>query len=261
MTAALWVAKTGLDAQQMAIRSISNNLANVNTTGFKRGRPVFESLMYQTVVQPGGESSESTKMPSGLMLGTGVITTASQKIFNQGTVINTESNLDVSIKGRGFLQVQLPDGNTGYTRDGKLQINEQGQLVNAHGYLLQPPITLPQSTNSITIGSDGVVSVTTNDQTQVQTVGNIETADFINNSGLQPTGNNIYRETSASGTPQTGAPGSNGLGDLVQGTLEGSNVNVVEEMVNLIEAQRAYEMNSKAIAAVDHMMQFADEVL
>lgn len=261
MTAALWVAKTGLDAQQIAIRSISNNLANVNTTGFKRGRPVFESLMYQTVVQPGGESSESTKLPTGLMLGTGVITNATQKIFSQGGVVNTENDMDVSITGRGFLQIQMPDGNVAYTRDGKLQINEQGQLVNSHGYLLQPSITLPQSTNTVTIGSDGVVSVTTNDSVQVQTVGNIELADFINNAGLQPIGNNLYRETSASGTPQTGAPGSNGIGNLVQGTLEGSNVNVVEEMVNLIEAQRAYEMNSKAIAAVDHMMQFADEVL
>lgn len=256
MNPALWIAKTGLDAQQTRLAVISNNLANVNTTGFKAGRPVFEDLLYQNVRQVGAQSSQNTQLPSGLMLGTGVRTVATEKLFTQGNLVQTNNSLDVAIQGRGFLQVLTPDGTVAYTRDGAFQLNSQGQLVTANGYLLQPGITIPQSTLSITIGTDGVVSVTTAGSTAPTQVGSLQLADFVNPVGLQPIGGNLFTATTASGTAQTGTPGLNGLGTVVQGSVESSNVNVVEELVGMIEAQRAYEMNSKAISTSDEMLRY-----
>lgn len=256
MNPALWIAKTGLDAQQTRLAVISNNLANVNTTGFKAGRPVFEDLLYQNVRQVGAQSSQNTQLPSGLMLGTGVRTVATEKLFTQGNLVQTNNSLDVAIQGRGFLQVLTPDGTVAYTRDGAFQLNSQGQLVTANGYLLQPGITIPQATLSITIGTDGVVSVTTAGSSATTQVGSLQLADFVNPVGLQPIGGNLFTATTASGTAQTGTPGLNGLGTVVQGSVESSNVNVVEELVGMIEAQRAYEMNSKAISTSDEMLRY-----
>lgn len=261
MTQALWVAKTGLDAQQHNVSVIANNLANVNTVGFKKDRAVFESLVYQTVRQAGGQSSEDTMLPSGLNLGTGVRTSATQKIHTVGNILQTDNNLDIAINGRGFLQVLMPNGQIGFTRAGQMQLNENNQIVTSSGYVMQPPITLPQETVAVTISNDGIVTAAVGQAKEQQQVGNIQISDFINPAGLQPIGENLFIETAASGSPQTGTPGTGGLGGLINGALESSNVNVVGELVNLIEAQRAYEMNSKAISAVDQMMQYADQVL
>lgn len=261
MHPALWISKTGLDAQQTDISVISHNLANVNTVGFKRGRAVFQDLLYQTVQQPGGQSSQNSVLPSGTMMGTGVRTVATQKIFTAGSMLNTENSLDVAINGRGFFSVLMPDGSTAYSRDGQFQLNANGEVVTSGGYVLQPPITVPSGAKSVTIGSDGTVSVLNAGATLPTTVGTITTTDFINVAGLQPIGENVYTETAASGTPTTGTPGTNGLGRLLQGSLEASNVNVVEELVNMIETQRAYEMNSKAIETVDKMLQFVNQTL
>jgi flagellar basal-body rod protein FlgG len=256
MNTALWAAKTGLDAQQTRMAVTSNNLANVATTGFKKGRAVFEDLLYQNVRQVGASTSQDTEAPTGLSLGTGVRVVATEKLYTQGSLANTGNALDVAISGRGFFQVELPDGTTGYTRDGAFQLNAQGELVTASGYRLQPGITIPDGTQSITIGTDGVVSALTAGQTAPVQVGSLQLVDFVNNAGLQPRGENLLVESVASGPPQTGTPGLNGLGSLVQGSLEGSNVNVVEELVNMIETQRAYEMNSKAIATTDDMLAY-----
>lgn len=261
MSSALWVAKTGLDAQQTRMSVISNNLANTNTTGFKRGRVVFEDLLYQNVRQVGAQSSQDTQFPSGMNLGTGVRVVATEKLFTQGNLIETGNALDVAVNGRGFLQILLPDGSVAYTRDGQLQVNAQGQIVNASGHPLQPAITVPANTMSITVGTDGTVSVSTQGQAQTTQIGNVQLADFINPAGLQPIGQNLFLESGASGSPQAGTPGLNGLGQLVQGNVETSNINVVEELVNMIEAQRSYEMNSKAISATDRMLQFATQQL
>ncbi len=256
MNPALWIAKTGLDSQQTRMAVISNNLANVNTTGFKRGRAVFEDLLYQNVRQVGAQSTQETTLPSGLLLGTGVRTVATQKLFTQGNIVQTGNPLDMGIQGRGFFQVLTPDGALGYTRDGSFQVNAQGQLVTASGYVVQPAISIPENAQSITVGSDGTVGVLLPGSTAPTQVGSIQLADFINPVGLQPIGQNVYRESAASGSPQTGAPGVTGLGTLAQGSVESSNVNVVEELVNMIETQRAYEMNSKAIASADQMLRF-----
>ena len=256
MDPALWIAKTGLDAQQMRMAVISNNLANVNTTGFKRDRAVFEDLLYQTIRQPGAQSTQNTQLPSGLMLGTGVRPVATEKLFTQGNLIQTGNPLDVAINGSGFLQVLQPDGTLAYTRDGTLQVNSQGQLVTSSGYVIQPSITIPANTQSITIGTDGTVSAQIAGTATPNQLGSLQLANFINPPGLEPVGDNLYVQTAASGTPQTGTPGLNGLGTLVQGSLESSNVNVVQEMVDMIETQRAYEMNSKAIATSSQMLQF-----
>lgn len=261
MNQALWVAKTGLDAQQFSMNAITNNLANVNTVGYKKGRAVFESLLYQNVKQAGSQSSEDSSMPSGLSQGTGVKTVATQKDFSQGNVIQTNNSLDLMVEGRGFFQVLMPDGNVAYTRDGELQVNSEGQVVTANGYSLASAITVPAGASSLSVGSDGVVSALSNGEVTASQIGTIELSDFINPAGLQPIGGNLYLETSASGSPQSGAAGSNGLGSIRQGSLESSNVNVVEELVGLIETQRAYEMNSKAISAIDNMMQYSDQVL
>lgn len=261
MHPALWISKTGLDAQQTDISVISNNLANVNTVGFKRGRALFEDLLYQTIQQPGAQSSESTEIPTGLMLGTGVKTVATQKIFSEGSILQTNNPLDLAIRGRGFFQVLLPDGSQAYTRNGELQLSSQGQIVTANGYILQPPVDIPEQAQSITIGGDGTVSVLVSGNTTPTQVGTIQLSDFINAAGLQPIGENLYIETASSGAPTTDNPGSSGLGGLMQGSLEASNVNVVEELVNMIETQRAYEMNAKAIETVDSMLQYVSQTL
>lgn len=261
MTQALWIAKTGLDAQQTRMSVISNNLANVNTTGYKTSRPVFNDLLYQTVRQPGAQSSQNTEIPSGLMLGTGVRTMSTQKFYSQGNIIQTENPLDIAVTGNGFFQILMPDGSVSYTRDGTFQLDSQGQVVTSNGFILQPSISVPPNTVSLTVGEDGVISALVAGSTNPTQVGQIQLADFINPGGLQPMGDNLLRETAASGTALPGTPGLNGLGRTIQGALESSNVNVVEELVNMIETQRAYEMNSKAISTSDQMLQYASNNL
>lgn len=257
MSSALWIAKTGLEAQQTRMATISNNLANASTTGFKRDRAVFADLIYQNVVQVGAQSSEDSIMPSGLNLGTGVRTVATEKLFTQGNIVQTGNSMDIAIQGRGFLQILMPDGSIAYTRDGTLQKDATGQLVTSMGYAVDPGIVIPDNALSVSIGSDGIVSALTQGSAAPTQLGNLQLADFINATGLQAIGNNLYLESAASGAPQTGTPGLNGLGTLIQGSLEGSNVNTVEELVNMIETQRTYEMNSKAISTVDQMLQYA----
>ena len=261
MSEALRIAQTGLEAQQTKMATIANNLANASTAGFKRGRVVFEDLLYQNLTQVGAQSSQDTEMPSGLMLGTGVRVVATEKLFTQGNIEQTENSLDVAIEGRGFLQVLLPDGSLSYTRDGAMQIDSQGQLVTSNGYVIQPSITIPQDALSITIGSDGIISAMTPGSTATTQLGQLQLADFINPAGLQPVGKNLFLESGASGNPQVGNPGLNGLGSVLQGFIESSNVNVVEELVGMIETQRAYEMNSKAISTSDEMLQYVNNNL
>lgn len=261
MNPALWVAKTGLDGQQTRMSVISNNLANVNTTGFKRDRAVFEDLLYQTVRQPGASSSQDTQLSSGLTLGTGVRVVATEKLHTQGNVIQSNNELDMAVDGRGFFEILLPDGSSAYTRDGAFQLDSQGQIVNASGYVLQPGITLPSGIVSLTVGRDGVVSAATSGTGATTQIGTIQLIDFINPAGLQPRGENLFAETLSSGSPQPGTPGLNGLGNLIQGALETSNVNVVEELVNMIETQRAYEINSRAIESADQMLQYVNNNL
>jgi len=256
MNPALWAAKTGLDAQQTRMAVVSNNLANVNTTGFKKSRAVFEDLLYQNVTQVGASTTQNTQAASGLELGTGVRVVATEKTYTQGNLDQTGNALDLAINGRGFFQVLMPDGTVAYTRAGDLQMNATGQLVTSSGYTVQPAITIPQGAQSITIGNDGTVSAQLAGQSAPTTVGNLQLADFVNPAGLQPRGENLLSESASSGTAQTGTPGQNGLGTLQQGAVESSNVNVVEEMVNMIETQRAYEMNTKAISTTDQMLQF-----
>lgn len=261
MNTALWAAKTGLDAQQTRMAVTSNNLANVATNGFKKGRAVFEDLLYQNVKQVGGSTSQDTESPTGLSLGTGVRVVATEKIYTQGGLTNTGNSLDVAINGRGFFQVEMPDGTTGYTRDGGFQTNAQGELVTSNGYRIQPGITIPDGVQSISIGTDGVVTALTAGQTAPVQVGTLQIVDFVNTAGLQPRGENLLVESVSSGPPQAGTPGLNGLGTVVQGSVEGSNVNVVEELVNMIETQRAYEMNSKAISTADEMLAYVTNQL
>jgi len=259
MEPALWAAKTGLDAQQTQMTVTANNLANVATNGFKRSRAVFDDLLYQNATQVGAATSQTTLSPTGLQLGTGVRVVSTERNYTQGSLDNTGNSLDMAIQGRGFFQVLQPDGTMAYTRDGSFQLNAQGQLVNSTGYPLQPAITIPSGAQSVTIGSDGVVSVLVPGNSSPTTVGTIQLADFINPAGLQTVGGNLAVESAASGSPTTGNPGLNGLGTVVQGSVEASNVNVVEEMVNMIETQRAYEMNSKAVQTTDQMLQYATE--
>jgi flagellar basal-body rod protein FlgG len=240
---------------------ISNNLANANTTGFKKGRAVFEDLIYQTVRQPGAQASQDTQLPSGLMLGTGVRVVATEKLFTQGNLVQTDNALDVAIQGRGFFQVLLPDGSSAYTREGAFQVSRDGQLVTAGGYEVQPGITIPDNAQSVSIGEDGTVSVVVPGGAGSTEVGAIQLADFVNPGGLQAIGRNLLTETASSGAPQVGSPGLTGLGSLIQGALESSNVNTVEELVNMIETQRAYEINSKAISTADQMLQYANNNL
>ena len=255
MDASMWVAKTGLDAQQTRMNVISNNLANVNTTGFKRDRAVFEDLLYQNIRQAGGQTDATSQAPTGLMLGTGVRVVATEKLHSQGNMVNSQNPLDIAIAGDGHFQIAQADGTIAYTRDGNFKLSATGQMVTSNGALLQPAITVPATAASITVGRDGTVSVELNTGGQ-QVLGQLQIARFVNPSGLQSLGQNLMKETPASGTPQVLKPGQTGAGTLMQGTLEASNVNVVEEMVNMIETQRAYEINSKAISAVAGMLKY-----
>ncbi|MBK1726674.1 flagellar basal-body rod protein FlgG [Halorhodospira neutriphila] len=261
MNPALWVAKTGLDAQQKSMQVTSNNLANVNTTGFKKDRANFEDLFYQTVRQPGGRSSQDTTLPSGLMLGTGSRVVSTEKIHTQGNVQQTERSLDVAIQGEGFFQVLRPDGQIAYTRDGGFQLNAQGQLVTSSGYPLEPMIEVPEQAQSITIGRDGTVTAEMPGQAEPAQLGQIELANFTNPAGLKPVGENLFVETAASGAPMVGVPGQEALGEVMQGALESSNVNIAEELVNMIETQRAFETNTKAISKTDQMLQFMTQTV
>lgn len=254
MLRSLWIAKTGMESQQTNIDVISHNLANVSTNGFKKSRPVFEDLIYVTLRQPGSQASQQTQVPSGLQLGTGARPVATERIHIQGGITQTGNSFDIAIQGNGFFQVQLPDGSLAYTRDGAFQVNNQGIVVTANGDVLQPQITVPVDAVKVDIAKDGTVTVTQpNNVTQIQ--GPIQLTNFINPTGLQSVGDNLYLETVASGTPNTANPGQNALGTLAQGFLETSNVSVVEELINMIQAQRAYEINSKSIQASDQMLQ------
>ncbi len=261
MHAALYVSKTGLAAQDTQLTTVANNLANASTVGFKRDRAVFEDLLYQIQRQPGAQSTEETQLPSGLQLGTGVRIAGTQKEFTSGSLQITEQALDVAIDGRGFLQILQPDGTVGYTRNGQLHMDGQGQLVTANGLLLQPGVTIPEDAQSITIGTDGTISARLPGNAAPQTIGNIQLVDFVNPGGLQAIGSNLFLETASSGNPITGTPGQNGLGQLQQGMLENSNVDIVEEMVNMITTQRAYEMNSKVVSTSDQMLQYITQNL
>jgi flagellar basal-body rod protein FlgG len=255
MIRSLYIAKTGLEAQQTNLDVVTNNLANVSTNGFKKSRAVFEDLLYQNVRQPGAQSSQQTQLPSGLQIGTGVRAVATERIHTQGNPQQTGNSKDVMINGSGFFQVLMPDGTTAYTRDGSFQTDNNGQLVTSSGYVLQPPITVPNNALTMTVGRDGTVSVTTPGTVAPTQIGSIQVANFVNPAGLESLGENLYAETGSSGTAQTSTPGTNGVGVLMQGFVETSNVNVVEEMVNMIQTQRAYEINSKAITTSDQMLQ------
>ncbi len=254
MYEALHVAQTGLTAQNHRMAVISNNLANINTVGFKRDRANFDTLLYQTLKQPGAQTAQGAESPTGLFLGTGVAIASSEKLFNQGNVINTDNALDMAIDGPGFFQVTMPDGSTAYTRNGAFTRNQNGEVVTSNGYVVNPAIQIPADAANITIGRDGTISATVGGDSQVQQLGQLQVATFPNAAGLQPMGESFYRETVASGAPLQANPGDAGAGKLLQGSLESSNVNVVEELVNMIETQRAYELNSKAISSIDAMM-------
>jgi flagellar basal-body rod protein FlgG len=261
MNGALFVAKTGLSAQDTSLKVISNNLANVATVGFKKDRAVFEDLLYQIKRQPGAQSAQESQLPSGLQLGSGVRTVGTQKLFSTGDLQITDEPFDVAINGRGFLQVVQPSGEIAYTRNGQLHLNGDNQLVTAEGFLLEPAITLPDEVQTFSVGLDGTVQVTVAGDVNPQTVGQLELADFVNPQGLQAIGQNLFIETAASGAPVVAPPGDGGTGLLQQGMLEGSNVNAVEELVNMITTQRAYELNSKVISTADEMLSFVTQQL
>ncbi|MCJ8321035.1 MAG: flagellar basal-body rod protein FlgG [Colwellia sp.] len=262
MNAALWISKTGLDAQNKDIAVISNNLANASTIGFKKSRAVFEDLLYQTINQPGGRSAQDTEMPSGLMLGAGTKVVATQKIHTQGDMLTTDNSLDLMIQGEGFFEITLPDGSSAYSRNGQFTMDDEGNLVTpGAGYPLEPQITVPQDAMQIIISQDGEVSVRLQGEAENAVIGQINLVNFINPTGLQPVGQNLYIQTAVSGDPQEGIPGLEGYGMIVQGALETSNVNTTEELVNLIESQRIYEMNSKVISAVDQMLSYINQQL
>tara|TARA_R110002126_G_scaffold10245_69_gene46726 strand:- start:4282 stop:5070 length:789 start_codon:yes stop_codon:yes gene_type:complete len=262
MNPALWISKTGLDAKQRDISVISNNLANASTVGFKKSRAIFEDLLYQNVNQPGGASSQNTELPNGLMLGAGTKVVATQKNFTQGNMITTDNSMDVMIQGQGFFEILMPDGTVSYSRNGQFTVDDEGNLVTSGaGYQVQPNIVLPPDAQSLTIAQDGQVSVQLPGAGEPAVLGQLTVTNFINPAGLEPVGQNLFRETGASGDPVQGIPGLEGLGIIVQGALETSNVNVTEELVNLIESQRVYEMNSKVISSVDQMLGFAIQQL
>lgn len=251
----LWIAKTGMEAQQLRMSVISNNLANVNTTGYKQERAAFQDLMYQNLRQVGAQSSQSTQLPSGLNLGTGVRTVSTQKVFSQGNITKTGNALDLAIDGRGFFEVIQADGTPAYTRDGSFQIDSEGRLVTSSGFEVQPSIVIPQDAQSVTVAQDGTVSVQLAGNATPNIVGSLELTNFANPTGLQAIGNNLFEESAASGTPTAGTPGLDGLGSLIQGSLETSNVNTVEEMIEMIETQRAFELNSRSISTSDEMQE------
>jgi len=255
MINSLWISKTGMEAQQMQLDVVSNNLANVSTNGFKKSHAVFEDLMYQNLRQVGSSTSEQSNLPTGLQVGLGVRTVATSRSFAQGNLQQTSNNLDMAIQGNGFFQLTMPDGTLGYTRDGAFQIDNQGRLVNANGLPLANSITVPANATAVTIAADGAVSATIPGSTTPSSIGTITLANFVNPAGLDPKGQNVYAESAASGQPNVGTAGANGLGSLMQGFVETSNVNIVQELVTMIQTQRAYEMNSKAIQTSDQMLQ------
>jgi flagellar basal-body rod protein FlgG len=255
MINSLWISKTGMEAQQMQLDVISNNLANVSTNGFKKAHAVFEDLMYQNLRQVGSNTAEQSTLPTGLQVGLGVRTVATSRNFSQGSLQQTSNNMDVAIQGNGFFQVTMPDGTTGYTRDGSFQIDSQGRMVNANGLLVQGGITVPSNSTSLTVAANGTVSASIPGTTAPQNIGTITLASFVNPAGLEPRGQNVYTESASSGQPNAGTAGTNGLGSIMQGYVETSNVNVVQELVSMIQTQRAYEMNSKAIQTSDQMLQ------
>ena len=255
MLRSLWISKTGMEAQQLQLDSISNNLANVATNGYKKSHAQFEDLIYQNLRQSGAASSDQTQLPTGLQVGLGVTPVASARDFTQGSLQQTGNNFDVAISGNGFFQVTMPDGTTAYSRDGSFKVDANGQLVTSNGYSIQPGITIPPQAQNVTIAADGTVTVTLPGQASPQSLGQLQLSNFANVAGLDPKGENLYMETASSGTPTSGSPGTNGLGKLQQGFVETSNVNVVEELVSMITTQRAYELNSKAIQTSDQMLQ------
>ena len=261
MDASMWVAKTGLTAQSTRLSVISNNLANVSTVGFKKDRAIFEDLIYQNIVQPGGQTDANSESPTGLMLGTGTRVVGTEKLHMQGSMMSTENALDIAIAGDGYFAIEQGDGSTAYTRDGSFKLSAEGQMVTSGGQALVPAILIPADASSITIGRDGIVTAELQAGAGAVQVGQLEVSRFVNNSGLQPMGRNLYKTTAASGEAVVGIPGEAGVGSLMQGTLAASNVNVVEEMVNMIEAQRAYEINSKAISAADGILKFLNNTL
>ena len=254
MIRSLFIAKTGLEAQQTNLDTITNNLSNVSTNGFKRSRAVFEDLLYQNVRQPGAQSSQQTMLPSGQQVGTGVRAVAIERIHTQGNPQQTGNDKDLMVNGAGFFQVLLPDGATAYTRDGSFQKDSNGQMVTSSGFVIQPAITIPANATAITVGRDGTVSATVPGAAAPTQIGTLQLSTFVNPAGLESKGENLYVETASSGSPTTNTPGTNGAGVLMQGYVETSNVNVVEEMVNMIQTQRAYEINSKAITTSDQML-------
>jgi flagellar basal-body rod protein FlgG len=260
MRRSLFIAATGMEAQRLSIDVISNNLANVNTTGFKKSRADFQELFYQGMKSAGASSAEGAELPSGIQVGLGVKPAAVQKMFQQGDFVSTGNNLDLVIEGQGFFQITKPDGEIAYSRAGALKINSEGNIVNSDGYALEPAITIPANTLQITIAQDGTVSTLQAGSSTPTQVGQIELAQFINPGGLNATGKNLFLPTAASGEPLTGNPGSDGLGTINQGFLEMSNVNVVEEMVNMIVSQRAYELNSKVVQSSDEMLATANNI-
>ena len=255
MIRTFWIAATGMGGQQLNLDVIANNLANVNTVGFKKSRADFEELLYQEVMVPGAASSPETQIPTGLHVGLGVRPIATQKIFSEGNMEQTANSLDIAIEGDGFFKILMPNGEFAYTRNGSFKLDRDGRMVTPTGHPMDPEITIPEDTRNITISSDGIVSVTQGDSDVPTEVGNIELAKFINAGGLRPVGRNLYLATEASGDEISGVPGDDGIGLISQGFLEMSNVNVVEEMVKMIISQRAYEMNSKAIQTADEMIQ------
>lgn len=262
MNPALWISKTGLDAQQRDISVISNNLANASTVGFKKSRAIFEDLLYQNINQPGGQSAQDVELPNGLMLGAGTKVVATQKSHTQGNVQTTDNSLDVMINGKGFFQVLMPDGTLSYTRNGQFSVNEEGTIVTSgNGYPVEPQIQVPEDAISLSISQEGEVTVKQPGNADNAVIGQLNLASFINPAGLEPVGQNLYKETAVSGAPLETVPGVDGIGTVRQGMLETSNVNVTEELVNLIEAQRGYEMNSKVISSVDQMLSYINQQL
>lgn len=255
MMRSLWTSKTGMEAQQNQLDAISHNLANVSTNGYKKSKVVFEDLMYQNLRQAGSNSSEQTTLPTGYQVGLGARAVASSRSFSQGNLQQSSNSLDMAVKGNGFFEIQMPDGTSAYTRDGSFQLSSQGQLVTNNGYLVQPGITVPANATAVSVGKDGTVTASIPGQATPQTIGQLQLTTFINPAGLDPKGENLYAETEASGQPNNGTPGNNGVGTIEQGFVETSNVNVVEELIGMIQTQRAYEMNSKAIQTSDQMLQ------
>lgn len=255
MIRSLWVAKTGLETQQINVDVISNNLANVSTNAFKRQRPLFEDLLYQIIRQPGAQSSQQTQVPTGLQIGTGAHAVATTRVLTQGNLQQTGNSFDLAIEGNGFFQILMPDGTLAYSRDGAFQLDSQGQIVTPGGNLLQPALTVPANVLGVTIGKDGTVTATVSGTTTPVALGTIQLANFVNPAGLQALGDNLFVETASSGPPQVDNPNTNGMGRINQGYVETSNVNITEELVNLITAQRAFEINSRAIQSSDQMLQ------